>query len=494
MAVAGVWPDLATLLGGGAMQLAVTQADRASSLIETLSTYFQDTWRPAPRLTLTYGLRWEITPAPSIRQGTAPVAATSTIQSPPLSPNQPGTGASEPPVSTPAAVPQGGPLWPTRYGQVAPRIGAAWRLTGRSVLRAGWGVFYDLGFSIVTDPINGFPFNRWQFGDVLSGTSAPSTPAGAGYLPNLALPISHEWNAAFEHALTPSDVVALSYVGSAGRRLLRREAGMQPNGTATASLATNHGRSDFHALEVAYRRRLARGVEALANYAWSHSIDNGSWDSAVALVTPEYTATRDRGASSFDVRHAFSAALTFESRGLGGAGLWRRLTADWKMQAIARARSGFPIDILETENALGFGWDNYRRPDLLPGIALWTADPSAPGGRRLNPAAFRSPAGLQGTLGRNAISGFGMFQADAALRRRFPLADSASLEIGLACFNLANLVNPADPARYRNSPFFGQPVSLLNLMLGSGSPRSGLTPAFQLGSPRSFELGLKVRF
>ena len=153
-----------------------------------------------------------------------------------------------------------------------------------------------------------------------------------------------------------------------------------------------------------------------------------------------------------------------------------------------RARSGFPVDVLDVENALGFGWDNYRRPDIVAGEPLWRPD------GRLNGSAFRTAGGFQGTLGRNAISGFGMWQADAAVRRRFPLADSASLEIGLACFNVANRANRGDPVRYRNSPFFGQSVSMLNLMLGSGSPRSGLTPAFQLGGPRSVELGVKVRF
>jgi hypothetical protein len=299
---------------------------------------------------------------------------------------------------------------------------------------------------------------------------------------------------AWEQELTNSDAIRLAYVGSAGRRLLRREAGMLATGISAASMATNHGTSDFHALEAGYRRRMARGLEGIANYTWGHSIDNGSWDSAVALVTPDYGAIRDRGASSFDVRHSFAAALAYESRGLGSAGLGRRLTADWKIQAIARTRTGFPIDVLETENTLGLGWDNYRRPDLVPGVPLWTADPNVAGGRRLNADAFLTPAGVQGTLGRNAISGFGMFQADAALRRRFALDDATSLELGLACFNVANRANPGDPVRYRNNVLFGEPLSMLNVMLGSGSPRSGLIPAFQLGSPRSVEIGLKLRF
>jgi len=488
MAVAGIWPSLSALLAGASMQMAVSQADRASSLIETLSVYFQDTWRSTSRFALTYGARWEITPAPSIRQGVVPTSV--------ISPSDPGGRGTAPPstpvgTTTPSTVAAAsGPLWPTRYSQVAPRVGGAWRLTDRSVLRAGWGIFYDLGFSAVTDPINGFPFNRWQFGDVLVGTAgAGAAPTGVGFAANLRLPYSHEWNVAWENALTGADVVAVAYTGSAGRRLLRREAGMQIGGAgATASVATNHGSSDFHRLEVEYRRRLAHGVEGVANYTWGHSMDNGSWDSAVSLVTSNYAAANDRASSSFDVRHSASAALMFESRGLGRSGLWRHLTADWKMQAIGRARSGFPIDILESENALGLGWDNFRRPDLVPGVPLWI------GGRRLNAAAFAAPAGLQGSLGRNAVSGFGMFQADVAVRRRFPLGDAASMEVGVACFNALNHANAGDPVRYRNSPFFGESVSMLSLMLGNGSPRSGLTPAFQLGGPRSMEIGVKVRF
>lgn len=479
MAIAGAWPDLATFLTGSGMRLAVSQADQASSLIETLSTYVQDTWRPTPRLTLTYGVRWEITPAPSLRQTL--IASASVSSGATTAPDRPPSEI----VPAPSARTPAGALWPTRYGQFAPRAGIAYRLGQRSVLRARWGIFYDLGFSVATDPINGFPFNRWQFGDAYTVAGGASL-AGGRLAEDLRLPLSHQWDVSWELMLGSSDALAFSYNGSAGRQLLRREAGVQPDGLAGPSVATNHGRSDFHSFQAQYRRRLARGIDAIANYRWGHSIDNGSWDSAVALVTPQYSAARDRGASSFDVRHSFSAAVSYESRGFR----WRRLTADWKFQTILRARSGFPIDLLESENALGLGWDNYRRPDLVPGMPIWLA-----GGRQLNPAAFRAPAaGAQGTLGRNAITGFGMFQADAALRRRFPIADSRSLEIGVACFNVANHASFADPIRYRNNAFFGQSVSLLNLMLGNGSPRSGLTPAFQVGSPRSVEIAVKFRF
>jgi hypothetical protein len=495
VAVAGYWTSLQAFLAGQPLRVAVTQADEASSLVETLSTYVQDSWRVNSRLTLTYGLRWEITPAPSIRQTRIAVANSGAATSSSSAGSSVGSGdAAGAGVATWVEPVYTGPLWPTRYGQVAPRVGVAYRAASRSVVRASWGVFYDLGFSVATDPINGFPFNRWQFGDT-TAVSAGTAPGFASAPAALKLPRTSEWNVSWEQTLGGAQTIAVSYTGAAGRDLLRREAGLLADGTSGPSIATNHGRSDFHSLGAQYSRRLGRGVEAFASYRWGHSIDDASWDSAVALAEPGYDARRDRGNSSFDARHSFSMAVTAESRGLTRSAPLRRLTSDWKAQAIVRARSGFPIDVLESENALGLGWDNFRRPDLVPGVPLWIPEGGgAPGGRRLNPAAFASPAGMQGTLGRNAITGFGMFQADAALRRTFPVRERASLEFGVAVFNVANHPIPANPVRYRNSPLFGQPVSLLNLMLGNGSPRSGLTPAFQLGSPRSAEIAVRLRF
>ena len=110
--MAGSFASFAQLLNGEAPIIADARADQASSLIETLSLFFQDTWRPAAlrgRLSLTYGLRWEITPPPSVRQ-----SATSTAV---LFP-----GDTFPSNVFPLATT--GALWPTRYDQVAPRIGA----------------------------------------------------------------------------------------------------------------------------------------------------------------------------------------------------------------------------------------------------------------------------------------------------------------------------------------------------------------------------------
>jgi hypothetical protein len=465
--VAGRFANLSALLAGAEPLVAVSRADQASSLIEMLSLFFQDTWRPNQRLSLTYGARWEITPAPALRQTSG--AGGGIVL--------PGSG----PGNVPFPVATSAQLWPTRYGQVAPRFGAAYRLTNRTVMRAGWGIFYDLGFSAATDPINGHPFNRWQFRTVSVGVAPPTEQSGGGrvYAPDLRLPYAHHWNAAIERGFGNADWLSLSYVGSAGRNLLRREGSPLP-GTPVADviIATNNGASDYHALQLQYRRRLARGLQGIAAYTWSHSLDNGSWDSAVALANEGYNATFDRASSSFDVRHAFSAALSYETKG-------------WKFSTSVRARSGFPIDVLTTSNLLGLGFDNITRPDIVAGVPVWVLDPGAPGGRRLNPAAFGTPAGLQGNLGRNAIGGLGMWQTDASVSRRFSTGESSSLEVRLEAFNLTNRANFADPVRFLDHPLFGRSGSLLNLMLGSGSPRSGLAPLLQTGAPRTVQVGLR---
>ncbi len=172
-------------------------------------------------------------------------------------------------------------------------------------------------------------------------------------------------------------------------------------------------------------------------------------------------------------------------------GSWVR---GWTVSTIFRARTGFPIDVVARENPFGLGSDNPR-PDLVGGIPVWIREPSAPAGRRLNRDAFRLPApGLQGSLGRNAVRGFGLAQIDAALERRFTIGEAAALGIRLEAYNVTNRPNFADPMRLLNNPLFGQSLSQANLMLGTGRAHSGLTPNFQPGGARSLQLRIDVQF
>jgi hypothetical protein len=123
------------------------------------------------------------------------------------------------------------------------------------------------------------------------------------------------------------------------------------------------------------------------------------------------------------------------------------------------------------------------------------ADTNVPAGRRLNPLAFQAaPSGVQGTLGRNSIAGFGMGQVDLALRREFRVRDRKVIQVRVEAFNVLNQANFADPVKFLDSAVFGQSTSMLNLMLGTGSPGSGLSPILQTGGPRSLQGTVRLRF
>jgi hypothetical protein len=433
-----------------------------STEVSEYSVWAQDTWQVFSRLNVAAGLRWEFSPAPE-NTGSINVY-------------DPATGS---------VVSGNTPLWPTSYHDFAPRIGAAFRVTndGRTVLRAGAGLYYDSSLSIATDILDG------GSALLLSGVHAPFSFAFAyGFMPNLKVPQVRQWNVSLERALTPHDVVSLGYVGSNGRDLIRREAG-GPGTTPNYwfALTTNNGTSNYQALQFQYRRRLANNLQAMASFSWSHSIDNDSSDSALLWAGARSPAVNDVGSSDFDLRRSFTASVSYRFAG-------SRLKG-WRAEAIFRARSGFPITVLESEQYTGIAFMNAFRPNYLGANPIWIADGSAPGGERLNPAAFATVAtGVQGNLGRNSIDGFGMSQVDAAIGREFRWRERFNLDLRLEAFNALNHANFGDPVKYMDNPLFGQSTSMLNLSLGTGSPGSGLAPLFESGGPRMFQATVKFRF
>jgi len=443
------------------------QAERVSqsSELTEYSLWAQDTWQVSSRLTVAAGLRWEFSPPPAY-------AGSINMYS----------------LSSGSVIPTDAPLWPTSYRDLAPRLGGAFRLTkdGRTVLRAGAGLYYDSSLSIATDILDGVGSSSVL---LQNGTHAPfSFVFQYGYMPNLKLPQVRQWNVSLERALSAHDVISLGYVGSNGRELIRREVGGPGSGpNSWFALTTNNGFSNYQALQFQYRRRLANNLQAMASYAWSHSIDNDSSDAAMLWAGAGSPAANDAGSSDFDLRHSFTASVSYQfARGPLKA---------WRAEAIFRARSGFPITVLESEQYTGIAFTNSFRPNFLGGNPIWIADASAPGGERLNPAAFVTVAsGVQGNLGRNAIAGFGMSQVDAAIGREFRWRDWFSLEVRLDAFNALNHANFGDPVKYLDSPLFGQSTSMLNLSLGTGSPGSGLAPLFESGGPRMLQGTIRFRF
>ena len=463
--------DITSLTDKKNLWLGSSPAISAATEVTELSLWAQDTWQISPRLLITPGLRWELNPSPA---ASAPYF---------LDP-QTGTFFDH----------NNRPLWPVAYTNFAPRLGAAWRIrkSGRTVFRAGGGLFYDSSLSIATDLINSGPFNLTQLTNGVYGfvTSLLSY----AFAPNLRLPRLTEWNFTLDQALGVHDVLSIGYVGSVGRRLIRREIG-GPGNTPTAlfALTTNNGASNYQGLQVQYRRKVLEGLQSLVSYSWSHSLDDDSSDASLMWAGPGADAARDHASSDFDLRHSLTAALTYELpvRPAGRA----RWLGGWAIDSLVRARSGFPISVLLNEQYQGIALANAFRPDRLLNQPLWIDDATAPAGKRLNRAAFQAaPAGTQGTLGRNSIPGFGMEQVDLALRREFRWQDRKVIQVRLEAFNVMNQANFADPVKFLSSAVFGQSTSMLNLMLGTGSPGSGLSPILQTGGPRSLQATVRFRF
>src|ERR1035437_7429783 len=463
--------SMTALVNSSAPWTARSAALSESTVVTEWALWAQDTWQVSRRLTVTPGLRWEFSPPPVT---SSPVYFYDPVNDDVTQEQQ--------------------PLWQASYRNFAPRLGAAYQLgrDGRTVLRGAAGLFYDSSLSIATDLINGGPLSIEKF---VSQMYAPfSTQLTYGLMPGLRMPRLLQWNVSLDHAFGARDVVSLGYVASTGDRLLRREIGGAGNTTTfLAALTTNNGQSGYQGLQAQYRRRVVRGFQAQASYAWSHSIDDDSSDSFLMWAGAGASAAGDRGSSDFDLRHSFTAALTYEfPERKAGVG---RLLKGWALDAMLRARTGFPITVLQNEQYLGIALANAFRPNLVPGAAVWIADSNAPGGRRINPSAFRStPAGRQGNLGRNTITGFGMSQVDLAVRREFRLGERRTLQFRMEAFNGLNQANFADPVRFMSSPMFGQSTSMLNLMLGTGSPGSGLAPILQTGGARSFQATLRFYF
>jgi hypothetical protein len=479
--------DVQDFLANG-QALLFTSTNRVSSFrTRATSLYAQDTWKVGPRFTLTYGVRWELNPPPTGTDGTL-LTAWRNVNDP----------------SSLTLAPLGYSLWNTTYGNFAPRVGVAYSLTpkGDFVLRAGWGIFYDLGTdavgflgsaypnvaanccATVTVPLNDTnPF-------LPTASLQPPFPDGAqGFSSNLKLPRSYQWNVAIEKSFAGQQALSITYVGQAGRDLLRQDGLPQPNANFAGAflLTSNDAISNYNALQVQYRKPFSSRIQALVNYTYSHALDSASNDTIAAISSSVISSANDYASSGFDARHIFSGALTFAIPGFERKGMLSYVTKDWSLEALAVARSGFPFNGSVLTATIG-GAD--PRPDRVPGQPVWIPDANAGGGKSLNPLAFTpGPAGQQGTEGRNDIPGFGLTQVDLSLGRKFAVTERIALQFRTDAFNLFNHPNFANPLAFIGSgaTFLSSP-SMANQGLG------GLNSVFQQGGPRSLQLSLKLSF
>jgi hypothetical protein len=156
------------------------------------------------------------------------------------------------------------------------------------------------------------------------------------------------------------------------------------------------------------------------------------------------------------------------------------------------------VNVVTGQDPFGTGFlagaFGIARPNVVPGVPFYLGQPSVPGGKIINAAAFSIPASGQGDLGRNALRGFGATQWDMTMRRQFHLSERISLQARVDFFNILNHPNFGSPINFLTSPQFGQSTQMLANYLGSGGQSGGLNPLYQIGGPRSIQLALKLQF
>ncbi|HEY4378973.1 MAG TPA: carboxypeptidase regulatory-like domain-containing protein [Acidobacteriaceae bacterium] len=448
------------------------------------SAFAQDEWHLQPRLSLSIGLRWDVNPPPGASDGNIPYTLAGNLNDP----------------ATVSLAPKGTPLWRTTWGNVAPRLGIAWTANPsakyQTVVRAGGGVFFDTGNQTASEGYGGPGSYAFQAvpnapapfpgGINFSLSTAPpytSTSVYAFY-PHLQLPFALEWSAALEQALGQSQTLTISYVASNGRRLLQENQfsihALNPN-FGTIITFTNGPTSNYQSLQTKFQRSVARGVQAVASYTWSHALDYGSNFLTIPLM---------RGNADFDVRNNFSGGITWELPDANKGHVMNTVLNGWAADGHLISRSGFPVNIAGTTSVNpSTGTLYYNGVNLIPNQPIYLFMKGLPGGREINKGAFAAPTtGAIGNAPRNFVRGFGATQLNLAMRKTFPLTDRVSLQFRAESFNILNHPTFGTITSTLTSSTFGQATKTLNQSLGTTSS------LYQMGGPRSMQFALKLQF
>ncbi len=487
-----------------------TSVARQDPTFKNLGVYFQDEWRVLPRLSLSLGLRWDLSPAPTVSGAPARTYLGSLSN-----------------LASLQLAPLGTPLYPTDYKNFAPRFGTALVIhyqPGRElVLRVGGGLFYGTGQSYPNvfgigqglgdgyEAIYNSTTNSKTFQEYPSYPILPSLINN--YIPPIAPPYSMayivardysppkaiQWSVALEQAISTGQTFTISYVGTDAPELghwnYYEPGKLNTLFTSNFYAFQNGPGSEYNSLQLQYKRQAFRGLQVLAGFTWAHALD---WN------TSEYSNASalhfQRGNSDNDVRNNANAALVYTPPSQYASRWKRAVLGGWNISLRLAARTAYPVQVQgvayvdPVTNAETYGTLNYNGQNPYVHIA------GIPGGRQFNPAVFSVPTVAQANQGnapRNFLRGFGYSEADVSFQRRFPIHDEIGLLFRTEAFNVPN--HPAFGAvnvncgtstagAPCNNKIMGQATATLNNSL------SGLSSLYQQGGPRSLQLALKLEF
>ena len=492
---------LGDLLLGFPLLTSVARVDNPQQIrTESYNFFINDSYRVTRRLTLTGGLRYEFNSPPVDAEDRANIYDVVSRSLVPVGTN---------------GVPRSG--FEADKNNFAPRVGFAWSVSEKTVLRGGYGIYYDQS---PLAPAEALYFNSPFFDNNIffSLPGLPLTlndpfPAFFPFpLPDSALAIQRDlrtgymqhWNFNVERQLGNSSVIEVAYVGSKGTKLLTARDINQPQPSVLPpglpfvprpdprfddiDLLESRANSNYNALQARFQQRLARGFSGLVSYTWSKSIDDASnfFSSAGDPNFPQnsYNVAAERGRSNFDVSHRLSASYAYAlpfGRGrqyLADDGWLSTVLSGWETFGIVTLQSGRPFTVAllsEIDNSgtgrsiLGFGAND--RPNLISNPELSNATTL----QWFNTAAFAFPVpGTFGNAGRNILEGPGFQNVNASLVKNTALSERVNLQFRAEAFNLFNHPNLNLPDNFLGSPTFGRITSARD--------------------PRHIQFGLKLLF
>jgi hypothetical protein len=474
--------------------------------------YAEDTWRITPRVTLNFGLRYELTPpwAAQNRQimniqmfGWQPGARTPIM-------TRPGNGdfneglqfrfADVIPTQT-GDDKMGARTIQTDRNDFAPRLGIAWSPTSRWTVRTGAGVFYtqDQGnprFDMVRnlagrgdftgsdqrpnmtldDP---WRFERQTFTCTGWSGNCVGQPFVLGNVNNRRTPYVIQWLFNIQREITDNLVVELGYMGNIGRKLERLRSTNEaftregPNDTRTIQqrrpfpvygiIQQVDGvvKSNYNAFNVKVQQRFSSGLTFLLGYTWSKSIDDASGIRSSAgeqsIAAYDWDLRPERGLSQFHTGHRWVTSVIYDLPRLSAAPpALRYVAGGWQTASILTFSTGNPVrvGVIGDTNNMG-GEGNY--PDAT-GVSPFAGAGTV--NRFWNPAAFdiTNPE-LRwrfGNTARNTLIGPGYANWDFSLLKNFTVREGHTLQFRWETFNFSNHPNWNMPSTDVRNPAFGR--------------------------------------
>ena len=475
--------DLADFLLGLPQQSSVQFGTTAYNFRANSYDFFaQDDWRIRANLTLLLGLRYEYQgPFTEANNQIANLdVAPGFTASVPVEPGQTGPFNGVFPASL---------IRPDR-NNYAPRVGLAWKPLKLTVVRAGYGINYNLAqYGAV---VQNFAFQP-PFATTATNVATTSsflnlanafptlTPGTVtnnfAINPNYKLPYVQLWNLDIQRELRGGIVMNFDYNGSKGTRLDTERALLIP-GSQPFTYESSEGDSVFHAASIRFRKRMAKGIGLSATYIYSKSIDDASsiGGGGVVVAQNPFDIEADRGLSSFDQRHKFTGSWTYdlpfgENRRFLQKGIVSRALAGWQWSGSFTVASGLPftVRVLGGTVDIDRGVSGSLRANLLPGEALYVSNPTTK--EWFNTAAFclpettvGNPAGTCvnpgdsqfGDAGRNILEGPGQVSLNMSLNKTITIKEYRSLDLRITANNVFNMVYFTSLGTAVNSSTFGE--------------------------------------